>query len=1847
MCRLEKLLVALLGHTDSNVRSQAAVLLNGFYDQHDWQRHRPFAPVIRSVYDRFTIEVRIEEDAPLYSDSNTAELARSSGPKGIFLILSCPSFNPTVKHSVYSYHRFRWTAGTVAGKPPFAKQQWIGCIDFGVFTRCGFYDWRVVKANESDGSWIAVEATLSELRRSSSSVLTFKKIKVGDETEAGERVTAGDLDTDLTATYALQGRWIVQPSRMSDEQLHEIFVDQHDARWDSETGELNQRGTFASVSASLAKLQQCGVTTLYVMGSLSRDNGDILYTNHGEITYQRPDASPFAVTCRATPNDMLGGVGGFGELMKTAKRANIKIVIDSLSRISSTRHHRKYWPLVLHSLDEQGKRIPLYGTDGRSIHYEDSTMLNYRKVEAWDLLVSDIKSWSVRLGADGVRLDNAQAWPQILLPDMHELSRLDADGQPHYSPDEILLGEVVVSLTEKQGGFWNTKTAAHWPNPLFVKLCKEIWCESPHFMIIGECWEGQGMDDRPSVLAKSGVVPQLQQLPYKLSGVFGKHINEDSCVVSLERPEPVSVLQDWFEGCHKRLPHGAFLIQSSCSHSSPLPGLLYGRGAWPAVDLLFLLPDIPSTFGGEMDGMAFRLDVTNVYTTAEVQQAISLNKQYRRRGCGSTSDILQYPRGGMHRGEDVDKSFPGRLPSTRSLVNLDGEERKSVSGGLGGYQGRWASQHVSGADGSGGGVGKSGAGLLSRVRSLSKFEAMTSLPMLEEEHLRTLGPEYGFDLKKIKGHYDSRRLLRRKFRIFRHGLLMPLKATTNEIGSGIRDDVVDVSWLQQVLAFVRVDTTTGDCAVVLINFSGQTLEDVTVSLRSLGKPLQTSGFSENTVFESVDLISLSMSELELLPDNCSINATTGSKGIRDTEMLSMAELLTEPQVFRLDTYSSLCRGFTVANKLQQDAAGLLNELYASSFSRLEQLVRTCKAQIVVQSQCSTSQAELLKHQAKLSQNFVFAAFLEALNAEDNLDSLADCLDRISHIMEAPRRPAGEARHQEPLSLYDICVDSGIFVQKEDLGVRLLAKLQRIREGASKTDSIAMSKVAVLAHQVLDANSLGPIVFVTPELGKWSTVGGLGVMVDELCYTLAGEFGQEVWVISPYYERNRHGETGYLARDNIHHSFNVDVQVGSHERVSVGVHEGTVRGVRMFFLQNPQVFPNPYPDVPGPDVVRFLVVFSKATLELLCHLRTIPQLICTNDWACGLVPAYVKQRSFGDAFSSTTCYHLIHNLDPSYEGRIYPNRREDFSWIHGLPGELLVDPNWHQFVINPSRCALIQSDAWGTVSPSYRDDLTGISRNGQPSPLAPLLNRYKSPFAFPNGIPLQSRLERLTALGCASHDEAKGRVQTKYFGFEEPDLSIPLLAFIGRITSQKGVHLIVEAAENIILRYDNKIQILVGGSASQNDSYSSRCAQKMWDLRSKYPWAFWANPNEFFTDGSLVNLGADFGLMPSAFEPGGIVQQEFFIAGTPVIAYRTGGLKDTVSEFSLEHLTGNGFTFESYNLGDFLYAMERAIRLFGDRSKYLLLRKNARASVISCEQVARAWLGEFCRLRRKMAVSLDKVRTMHARLPVWSEEAWLKRRKAVKEDLVLEQEEQITGHEKPDETPLAPDPSPKMLPLSPIPQCVAPQSAPPEVPVLPKLQSVEPQPQRRLSGGPSVGSRERPDTTPLSPPPRHWNQKLTSAATAQSLQAGGSQMTMGSGGASVTSGTSFTASEIITEKRPYQPPGSISPHVSAANVAIKRVGTVSQLQLIPVRLKYVPHAGRSRPRTVALAGSFDDWRVRRPLSWDNALQAFIISVALQPGRYMYKLIVDGDWLCNTEDIMEKDALGNINNVLVVQ
>jgi len=105
-------------------------------------------------------------------------------------------------------------------------------------------------------------------------------------------------------------------------------------------------------------------------------------------------------------------------------------------------------------------------------------------------------------------------------------------------------------------------------------------------------------------------------------------------------------------------------------------------------------------------------------------------------------------------------------------------------------------------------------------------------------------------------------------------------------------------------------------------------------------------------------------------------------------------------------------------------------------------------------------------------------------------------------------------------------------------------------------------------------------------------------------------------------------------------------------------------------------------------------------------------------------------------------------------------------------------------------------------------------------------------------------------------------------------------------------------------------------------------------------------------------------MPSLFEPGGIVQHEFFVGSTPVIAFETGGLKDTVFEFDSNLEKGNGFIFKTHDGPNFVSAVERALGLYHQTEKYSVLRKNAFNSTIDVEDVSRAWNKEFHRLFNK-------------------------------------------------------------------------------------------------------------------------------------------------------------------------------------------------------------------------------------------------------------------------------------------
>ncbi|KAL0212721.1 hypothetical protein RCL1_006347 [Eukaryota sp. TZLM3-RCL] len=532
-------------------------------------------------------------------------------------------------------------------------------------------------------------------------------------------------------------------------------------------------------------------------------------------------------------------------------------------------------------------------------------------------------------------------------------------------------------------------------------------------------------------------------------------------------------------------------------------------------------------------------------------------------------------------------------------------------------------------------------------------------------------------------------------------------------------------------------------------------------------------------------------------------------------------------------------------------------------------------------------------------------------------------------------------------------------------IKKLIELSNRPPSVSSTDHYTDAAIKVI-NQIVDLNCPGALVFVTAELGKWSTIGGLGVMVFELTKKMADQ-GESVVVISPYYHYNKFHETGYLEKDGVKYLGNISINLGDASPSTLGVHGGFIGGVYYIFLHSQELFNYPYEFKDDVHKFKSCCGLAKGSLEVLSRTeffdskfgpKLSKQVIVTNDWMAAPLAAFAKTNKVPNFKpQKAKIFHLVHNLSTGYEGFIYPHDLNSiFRIADWLDHDIFIDPYGPSNRVSLSRSAFKFCDSFGTVSKTYLEDIKKDSN------WAHQLSRFVHPVGISNGVDsIERRAQIERKIGKISHNDAKKVLQEKYFGKSEPDLLV--VGFVGRFTEQKGVHLITSAAWELLSR-NEPIQFIIGGMAGRDDPYGDFCARQCWELRNRFPHRFWAEPNAFFGDGQLLNLGCDVGAMCSLFEPGGIVQMEFFLVGTPVIAHSTGGLKDTVFEFNprVDGLKkGNGFTFLGYTKDDFVQALRRASLVFKNEEEYEQLRKNAAQSVLDLHDIAIKWRSEFGRI----------------------------------------------------------------------------------------------------------------------------------------------------------------------------------------------------------------------------------------------------------------------------------------------
>jgi glycogen(starch) synthase len=114
----------------------------------------------------------------------------------------------------------------------------------------------------------------------------------------------------------------------------------------------------------------------------------------------------------------------------------------------------------------------------------------------------------------------------------------------------------------------------------------------------------------------------------------------------------------------------------------------------------------------------------------------------------------------------------------------------------------------------------------------------------------------------------------------------------------------------------------------------------------------------------------------------------------------------------------------------------------------------------------------------------------------------------------------------------------------------------------------------------------------------------------------------------------------------------------------------------------------------------------------------------------------------------------------------------------------------------------------------------------------------------------------------------------------------IVLFVGRLVFEKGAHVLVSAVPKVLEKIDAKFVIV--GNGYMRDQLS--------DLVQKMGLAHKVMFTGFVDDETLRRLqkSADVSVVPSLFEPFGIVALEAMAAGSPVVVSDTGGLSEIVS-----------------------------------------------------------------------------------------------------------------------------------------------------------------------------------------------------------------------------------------------------------------------------------------------------------------------------------------------------------------
>jgi starch synthase len=122
-----------------------------------------------------------------------------------------------------------------------------------------------------------------------------------------------------------------------------------------------------------------------------------------------------------------------------------------------------------------------------------------------------------------------------------------------------------------------------------------------------------------------------------------------------------------------------------------------------------------------------------------------------------------------------------------------------------------------------------------------------------------------------------------------------------------------------------------------------------------------------------------------------------------------------------------------------------------------------------------------------------------------------------------------------------------------------------------------------------------------------------------------------------------------------------------------------------------------------------------------------------------------------------------------------------------------------------------------------------------------------------------------------------------------DPSRPIVAFVGRITRQKGVEHLVKAARH----FDDGVQLVLCAGAPDTPEIAARTEQLVTELQAERDGIIWVKDMLDKFKIQEILSAADAFVCPSIYEPLGIVNLEAMACSTAVVASDVGGIPEVV------------------------------------------------------------------------------------------------------------------------------------------------------------------------------------------------------------------------------------------------------------------------------------------------------------------------------------------------------------------